>query len=251
MPGEDDDLDAFFDDVQQVEAKAVQEEEKPEQARKSAKEEEEEEEEEEVRPPPAKKTKITAAPRRRVVVAASAASVSAPAPDTTTTTTSAASTTTLPPAPPQPSAPVGPVLPPGVVPPPPPPPPSQQPRKPHIRTAAGKTWVDESLADWPDNDFRLFCGNLGNEVTDGMLRDHFQPKFASCQRAAVIRDAKTGNPKGYGFVSLTSALDCAAAIRQMDQTWLGSRPIRVRRSAWKDREKSKKKKKKHNKKGAK
>ena len=245
MAGEEDDLDAFFDDVQQVEAKAVQEE-QPEEAKQSA-------EEEEVKPPPAKKAKIAAAPRRGVVVAASAASVSTPAPASTekttaTTTTAAIAKPTLPPAPPQPSAPVGPALAHGVPPPPPPPPPPPQKQKPHIRTAAGKTWVDNSLADWPEDDFRLFCGNLGNEVTDGMLREHFA-KFASCQRAAVIRDHKTGNSKGYGFVSLTSALDCAAAIRQMDQSWLGSRPMRVRRSTWKDREKyPSKKKKKHKKK---
>ena len=35
----------------------------------------------------------------------------------------------------------------------------------HKRMAGGSNWTDHSLSDWPDNDFRLFCGDLGNEVT--------------------------------------------------------------------------------------
>jgi hypothetical protein len=30
--------------------------------------------------------------------------------------------------------------------------------------------------------------------------------------------------------------DCARAIREMDQSWLGSRPIKVKRSEWRERE---------------
>lgn len=33
-----------------------------------------------------------------------------------------------------------------------------------LREAAGKRWVDKTLLEWPDNDFRIFVGNLGNEV---------------------------------------------------------------------------------------
>jgi hypothetical protein len=39
-----------------------------------------------------------------------------------------------------------------------------------------------------------------------------------------------------------SPLCCAKSIREMDQTWLGSRPIRVKRSDWKDRNASQVKK---------
>jgi hypothetical protein len=37
-------------------------------------------------------------------------------------------------------------------------------------------------------------------------------------------------------------LECARAIREQDQTWLGGRPIRIKRSHWKDREVSGKQK---------
>jgi len=35
-----------------------------------------------------------------------------------------------------------------------------------LRKAGKEEWVDSSLADWPDNDFRIYCCNLGNEVNE-------------------------------------------------------------------------------------
>lgn len=35
------------------------------------------------------------------------------------------------------------------------------------------TRVDETLNDWPENDFRLFIGDLGKETTDAMLLKEF------------------------------------------------------------------------------
>jgi RNA recognition motif-containing protein len=121
------------------------------------------------------------------------------------------------------------------LPPPLPPGPAPLPhKKAPVRTAAGKTWVDESLADWPDNDFRLFVGNLPPEITDEQLYQHFEA-YPSLQRSRVVCNQK-GVSKGYGFVSFIAPLECAKALREMDQTWLGSRPIRIKRSSWKDRD---------------
>jgi len=216
-------LDAFFEEVSEVEAKV------------------EEEEEEEEQEPPKKKAKTTSTapvlPPRGVVVAA--ASTVRKNKDEVEESGHLSKKTV-----------VGPTMGPTVPPPPPPPPPQQSPSsnnnpplpphpppqqsKPHVRTAAGKTWVDSTLADWPDNDFRIFVGNMANDVTDQMLYDHFA-KYPSMQRVKIVRD-KQGTSKGYGFVSLQNAIECAKAIREMDQTWLGSRPIRIKRSTWKDRE---------------
>lgn len=33
-----------------------------------------------------------------------------------------------------------------------------------VRCAGGEQWEDPSLAEWDPNDFRVFCGDLGNEV---------------------------------------------------------------------------------------
>ena len=116
----------------------------------------------------------------------------------------------------------------------PPPPPNannNKPKKPVVRMAAGTTWVDDSLSEWPENDFRIFVGNLGAEVTNQMLHDHFKSRYASVAMSKIVRD-KDNKSKGFGFVSFLQPLDCAKAIREQDQAWLGSRPVRVKRSDW-------------------
>mmetsp|Transcript_22727 Transcript_22727/g.33560 ORF Transcript_22727/g.33560 Transcript_22727/m.33560 type:complete len:235 (+) Transcript_22727:116-820(+) len=115
-------------------------------------------------------------------------------------------------------------------------------KKAHLRSAAGKVWKDQTLSDWPENDYRLFVGNLTKDVTDPELYEHFT-KYPSLQMVKIVRDPK-GISKGYGFVSLMEPMECAKAIREMDQSWLSSRPIKVRRSDWKDRELKNVKKKK-------
>ena len=129
--------------------------------------------------------------------------------------------------------------------------------------AAGKVWVDPTLDEWPENDFRIFVGNLDKTVTDQQLYDHYYPRYPSLLKAKIVCDTKqlppqpsstpssagngnnggggynnnnnNFNSKGYGFCSFQDPLDCAKAIRETDQSWLGSRPIRVKRSEWKDR----------------
>ncbi|CAJ2645604.1 RNA-binding protein 42-like isoform X1 [Trifolium pratense] len=41
------------------------------------------------------------------------------------------------------------------------------------RKAAGQSWEDPILAEWPEDDYRLFCGDLGNEVNDDVLSKAF------------------------------------------------------------------------------
>jgi hypothetical protein len=107
---------------------------------------------------------------------------------------------------------------------------------PHLRQVAGKVWVDPTLSDWPDNDYRIFVGNLDPNVTDEQLYEHFC-KYPSLHQVRIIRDKKKNNTSlGYGFVSLLDPLEFAKAIREQDQSWLGGRQIRIKRSHWKDRE---------------
>lgn len=53
------------------------------------------------------------------------------------------------------------------------------------RKAAGQSWEDPTLADWPQNDFRLFCGDLGNEVNDDVLSKAFS-RFPSFNMARIF-----------------------------------------------------------------
>lgn len=103
-----------------------------------------------------------------------------------------------------------------------------------VRVAGGQTWEDQSLGDWPDDDFRIFCGDLGNDVNDELLTRTFN-KFPSFQRAKVIRDKRTSKSKGYGFVSFKDPQDFIRAMKEMDGRYVGSRPIKLRKSTWKNR----------------
>ena len=84
-----------------------------------------------------------------------------------------------------------------------------------LRTAGGTVWEDITLAEWPEDDYRIFCGDLGNDVTDELLVRTFS-KFPSFLRARVIRDRRTNKSKGYGFVSFKDPNDFTKAMKEMN-----------------------------------
>lgn len=104
-----------------------------------------------------------------------------------------------------------------------------------VRMAAGTVWEDQTLGEWDLDDFRLFCGDLGNEVTDDSLARAFN-KYASFQKAKVIRDKKSNKTKGFGFVSFKDPNDFTRAMREMNGKYVGNRPIKLRKSQWRDRQ---------------
>ena len=102
------------------------------------------------------------------------------------------------------------------------------------RKGAGVIWEDESLNEWPDNDYRIFVGDLGNEVNDQTLSNAFM-KYQSFNKAKVVRNRLTGKTRGYGFVSIMDVNDYIKAMKEMDGKYVGNRPIKLKRSTWKDR----------------
>jgi hypothetical protein len=104
-------------------------------------------------------------------------------------------------------------------------------KKTYIREVAGKKWVDASLADWPENDYRLFVGNLSKDVTDEILAQHFA-HYPSFTKARVIRDKYTKGPKGYGFVSFLDVVDFSRALKEMEWTYIFNRPCKLCKSTW-------------------
>ena len=103
-----------------------------------------------------------------------------------------------------------------------------------LRAAGGQIWEDNTLTEWDPDDFRLFVGDLGNDVTDEVLTRGFS-KYTSFVKAKVIRDKRTNKSKGYGFVSFKDPSDYIRAMKEMDGKYLGSRPIKLRKSTWKER----------------
>ena len=104
-----------------------------------------------------------------------------------------------------------------------------------MRYAAGEKWEDLSLAEWPDHDFRLFVGDLANDVDDLKLHQFFSG-YASFAKSKVVRDKKTDRSKGYGFVSFLNAEDALKAYREKNGKYLGSRPIKITKSSWNERQ---------------
>lgn len=65
------------------------------------------------------------------------------------------------------------------------------------------------------DDFRLFCGDLGNEVTDEILARAFS-KYPTFRKAKVVRDKRSNKTKGFGFVSFKDPNDFVKAMREMN-----------------------------------
>ncbi|KAJ6240220.1 RNA-binding protein 42-like [Anaeramoeba flamelloides] len=98
------------------------------------------------------------------------------------------------------------------------------------RVSDDKVRGDKTLSEWPENDFRIFVGNLGKDVHEDQLREAFN-KFPSFQKSKLIRDKVSGKPK-FGFVSFLDPNDFIAAM-QMHGEYIGSRPIILRKGKWK------------------
>lgn len=60
--------------------------------------------------------------------------------------------------------------------------------------------------------YRIFVGGLSFEVDNHLLKESFQ-RFGGLKKALVIRDQRSGQSKGYGFVTFTGRGSFEAALR--------------------------------------
>lgn len=118
-----------------------------------------------------------------------------------------------------------------------------------VRQVGNKIWKDETLDEWPDNDFRIFVGNLDKETTDKSLELLFQ-KYSSFNMAKVVKmNKKIRNDgkkaafnvrrevcKGYGFVSFSDPKEMLKAIKEMNGKFCQERPMQIKRGKWSERE---------------
>ena len=65
------------------------------------------------------------------------------------------------------------------------------------------------MLDWPENDFRIFVGDLGNEANDDVLAKAFN-KFATFQKARIVRDKKSNKTKGAALEAMMLLKGCIA-----------------------------------------
>jgi len=107
--------------------------------------------------------------------------------------------------------------------------------KKYMRGAGDEKWEDKTLEEWGDNDFRIFVGDIGQEVTDEILAKAFH-RYTSFRKAKVIIDKTSRKSKGFGFVSLGDPDDYIKAMREMQGHYIGARPVKLTKSNWKNRD---------------
>lgn len=73
---------------------------------------------------------------------------------------------------------------------------------------------------------KIYVGNLPYSVTDASLESNFS-EFGSVTSAKVMMDRDTGRSKGFGFVEMTSADACQAAITALNGMSVDGRSIIV------------------------
>ena len=101
-----------------------------------------------------------------------------------------------------------------------------------LRKGAGEVWEDPTLMEWDPAHFRLFIGDLGNDVNEDNLIKAFGPEkgWMSFVKAKVVRDKVTNKTRGYGFVSYVDPDDFMKAWKAMDGKYVGSRPIKIQKA---------------------
>lgn len=97
-----------------------------------------------------------------------------------------------------------------------------------LRKGAGKVWEDQTLLEWDPAWFRLFVGDLSNDVSDDVLSNAFN-KYTSFTKARVIRDRLSQKAK-YGFVAFSDPEDFLKAWKEMDGKYVGNRPIKLKKA---------------------
>lgn len=73
---------------------------------------------------------------------------------------------------------------------------------------------------------KLYVGNLPFSTTESDLRALFE-RHGSVASANVITDRETGRSRGFGFVEMEEASDAEEAMRALDGSDMGGRPLRV------------------------
>ena len=74
----------------------------------------------------------------------------------------------------------------------------------------------------------IYVGNLPWQVTEGELEGLFKP-YGKVERASVIRDRRTGETKGFGFIMMADE-DAARAIEKVNGSELRGRILNVNQS---------------------
>ena len=73
---------------------------------------------------------------------------------------------------------------------------------------------------------KLFVGNLSFEITENDLNDAFAA-FGTVTEANLMMDRTTNRPRGFGFVTMSTAEEAQKAIAALNGTELKGRALTV------------------------
>ena len=76
--------------------------------------------------------------------------------------------------------------------------------------------LNRTLTEWNENDFRLFIGNLGREVSTEILANIFRQRYTSFTKARVVENKVWKGSAGYGFVAFSDPLEGIKAMKEMN-----------------------------------
>ncbi|KAM0792971.1 hypothetical protein ACM66B_002726 [Microbotryomycetes sp. NB124-2] len=97
-----------------------------------------------------------------------------------------------------------------------------------LRKGGGQVWEDQSLLEWDPSHFRLFIGNLDPALSDEAFKQAFSGvRYPSFVKSKIVRDKYTNKGKGYGFVSYSDPEDFLKVWKEMNDKYVGTRPVKI------------------------
>jgi len=72
---------------------------------------------------------------------------------------------------------------------------------------------------------KLYVGNLPFSATEEAIRDLFAP-HGTIEKLSLISDRDTGQPRGFGFVEMSSA-DASRAMQALNGVDFGGRALKI------------------------
>lgn len=79
-----------------------------------------------------------------------------------------------------------------------------------------------------EDERKLFVAGLADAVTEDVLRQLFEAGGGKVATVTIPQDRATGRSRGFGFVTMESAVDAARARAALDGSMQGGRPMSVR-----------------------
>lgn len=81
---------------------------------------------------------------------------------------------------------------------------------------------------------KVFVGGLDYNLTEDDFRKHFEEKFGTVKAAQIVRDANTGQSKGFGFVTFLKESVAKELIERVRVTNINGRKVDLRTADPKD-----------------